>query len=98
MAERDDPCSFGQDRFELIEPRPPVIVDVDDSDSRAGLPGGSGPRQQIGRMLGDREHDFVAGLEIRPPHVLATRLMPSVVPRTKMISVGSAALTNRATV
>ena len=65
VGERDDPCSFGQDRFELIEPRPPVIVDVDDSDFRTGLPGGSGPRQQIGRMLGDREHDFVAGLEIR---------------------------------
>jgi hypothetical protein len=40
----------------------------------------------VGVVLEHRQHDAVAGLEVLRPQLCATRLMPSVAPRTKTIS------------
>ena len=63
---------------------------------RAGALGEQLPRHEVAVVLHLREQDHVAGFEIFRAPGLATRLMPSVVPRVKMISSALRALMNLA--
>ena len=64
MAERDELRALRQHRREALRRESPFIVDIRDTDYRAGMLGGAPPRQQVGVVLGDRDDDLVARLEI----------------------------------
>jgi len=93
MAERDQ-FVFGADhRRHRVEVDAMIVGERDDVDPGAGeLPG-----DDVAVMLERREQDPVAGGRLALPQLCATRLMPSVAPRTKTISSGAAAPMKRAT-
>lgn len=50
------------------------------------------PRYQVGMMLGTGEENFIARFNVIAPKVAATKLIPSVALRVKIISSGFSAL------
>jgi len=98
MRDRHHARPIGQQRFECVELQVAAAVDRDDPEARAGGLAGDLPRHDVGVVLHLRHDDLVARAKMGRPHAAATRLIASVVPRTKTISRGVAALRNRCTV
>ena len=65
VAERHESRPRRQRVADSLRPQTTIVIDVDGPDHGARALRQCTPRQQVGVVLGDGEHDLVAGAEVR---------------------------------
>ncbi len=94
----DEPRARAEPPRELVERHLAAVVDRRHGEPRPALGAEELPGDDVRVVLELGDQHLVAGADARGgPKVWATRLIASVVPRTKTISPGSAAPTKRCT-
>ena len=88
LRQRDDARARPEQLLVFVEQDVAIVVDRRDPQPRAGLEAELLPGHDIGVMFEPGHDDLVARLHVAPAPDCATRLIPSVVPRTNTISLG----------
>ena len=86
VGDGDDAGARPEQAFVFFEDEVAVVVHRGDADDGAGFLRGELPGHDVGVMLGFGQHDLVAGPSRLSLKMAASRLRPSVVPRTNTIS------------